>query len=146
MLFQCKKNRCSRLLMVFQVPAVRERYIYCLTVCFCEAWATWISRRLFPIQVSYFDGYTTKPTLIFCAWQLISESVSMRILTHLYALVHASTASCLYCNGAILWNRYKRQSPSLKLFRTPLKAIRNLDLRPKTKSYRFKNFGCRELT
>ena len=101
---------------------------------------------MFPIQVSYFDGYTTKPTLIFCAWQLISESVSMRILTHLYALVHASTASCLYCNGAILWNRYKRQSPSLKLFRTLLKAIRNLDLRPKTKSYRFKNFGCRELT
>ena len=38
--FNEKKNRCSRLLMVFQVPAVRERYIYCLTVCFCEAWAT----------------------------------------------------------------------------------------------------------
>ena len=116
--FNEKKNRCSRLLMVFQGPAVRERYLYCLTVFFCEAWATKISRRLFPIQVSYFDGYTTKPTLIFCAWQVISESVSMMILTHLYAQVHASTASCLYCNGAILWNRYKRQSPSLKLFRT----------------------------
>lgn len=111
-----------------------------------DTFIVWLFVSVKPEQLKYRGVCFPYKCLISTVRQLISESVSMRILTHLYALVHASTATCLYCNGSILWNRYKRQSPSLKLFRTLLKAIRNLDLRPKTKSYRFKNFGCRELT
>lgn len=145
MLIEWKKSMQLVILMVFKFQLSEK-----------DTFIDWLIVSVNPEQLKYRGvcSHTSvyirrlhnKANAHICAWQVISESVSIRILTHLYAQVHASTASCLYCNGAILWNRYKRQSPSLKLFRTLFKAIRNFDLRPKTKSYRFKNFGCRELT